>query len=59
MPSSKFDLKVDNYDDEDFDGYKSAFLDEDTGEVYEGSWFNGMRHGKGICLYTDGTMYEG
>lgn len=23
------------------------------------SWFRGLRHGRGICLYTDGCLYEG
>ena len=43
-------------DEEDF---RAAFYDEQTGEVYEGGWFNGKRHGRGICLYIDGSMYEG
>ena len=42
-----------------FDGYKSAHLDEETGEIYEGEWSNGLRHGRGICLYPDLVMYEG
>ena len=39
--------------------YREAFMDCDTGEVYEGEWYYGMRHGKGICIYSDGLMYEG
>ena len=37
--------------------YVTAYYDEETGEVYEGGWVNGCRHGKGICLYADGYMY--
>ena len=22
-------------------------------------WDNGMRHGQGVCLFADGTMYQG
>ena len=41
--------------------YRVAFLDEDTGEVYEGGWCPELRqrHGRGICAYADGTLYEG
>lgn len=39
--------------------YREAFMDCDTGEVYEGGWYYGLRHGKGVCLYSDGLMYEG
>jgi hypothetical protein len=42
-----------------FDGYKSAYLDEETGEIYEGEWSCGYKHGRGICLYPDLVMYEG
>jgi hypothetical protein len=28
------------------------------GEIYEGGWYYGTRHGKGICIYSDGLMYE-
>lgn len=46
------------------DEYKIAFLDEESGEIYEGGWMrssngSGRRHGRGICLFTDGTIYEG
>jgi hypothetical protein len=61
------------------DDFRSAFVDDETGEVYEGGsahieqisehhinpflficrWFSGFRHGYGICLHIDGTMYEG
>ena len=45
------------------DDYRIAFYDEETGEVYEGGWMKGLnggkRHGRGICVYNDGTMYEG
>lgn len=41
--------------------YRVAFLEEETGEVYEGGWhpYAQRRHGLGVCLYADGTMYEG
>lgn len=39
--------------------YREAFMDCDTGEVYEGGWYYGLRHGKGVCIYSDGLMYEG
>lgn len=39
--------------------YREAYMDCDTGEVYEGGWYYGLRHGKGICIYSDGLMYEG
>lgn len=39
--------------------YREAFVDVDTGEIYEGEWYNGHRHGRGIVLYADGLMYEG
>jgi hypothetical protein len=89
--------------DLDQEDYRSAFYDEETGEIYEGgygplsvaislslsffllifpllsfvslchplcstvmpsvplwlSWISGTRHGKGVCLYGDGTLYEG
>jgi len=45
-------------DDPDTD-YREAFMDCDTGEIYEGGWYYGMRHGKGVCVYSDGLMYEG
>ena len=43
----------------DDDDYKSAFFDETTGEVFEGGWHSGKRHGRGICLFIDGSMFEG
>jgi hypothetical protein len=40
--------------------FREAFQDCDTGEIYEGGWISHLgRHGKGICLYSDGLMYEG
>ena len=41
--------------------YRVAFLDEESGEVYEGGWhpYAQRRHGMGVCLYVDGTIYEG
>ncbi len=29
------------------------------GEIYEGQFYNGMRHGLGTCIYANGDMYEG
>jgi len=31
--------------------YRSAYLDPDTGDIYEGGWVDGFRHGRGVCLY--------
>jgi hypothetical protein len=41
------------------EGYRRAFLDPTTGEVYEGEWCYGQRNGFGIALFPDGTLYEG
>eukprot|EP00943_MAST-04B_sp_MAST-4B-sp1_P009332 g9332.t1 len=30
-----------------------------NGEIYEGQFYNGMRHGLGTCIYANGDMYEG
>lgn len=30
-----------------------------TGEVYEGQFLDGLPHGDGVCLYADGSRYEG
>ena len=27
--------------------------------VYLGEWFNGYRHGKGLQIWVDGSIYEG
>lgn len=48
--------RLDNYD---IENYRTAFTDEETGEIYEGEWFSGRRNGFGVCLYPDGTMLEG
>ena len=55
------DAEGDVAGDECMSDYRSAFLDEDTGEVYEGGWFPRLmkRNGLGICLYPDGRIYEG
>ena len=39
--------------------FRSSYYDEQSSEVYEGGWNNGKRHGRGICLYADGSLYEG
>lgn len=39
--------------------YREAFMDVDTGEIYEGEWYGGYRTGRGIVVYADGLMYEG
>mmetsp|Transcript_14674 Transcript_14674/g.22141 ORF Transcript_14674/g.22141 Transcript_14674/m.22141 type:complete len:748 (+) Transcript_14674:55-2298(+) len=59
MKSIQQDQLSDAYSDDIQDDYRHAFYDEDTGDVYEGGWENGLRHGKGIALFPDGTMYEG
>ena len=30
-----------------------------NGEVYEGEWRAGQRHGRGMCYYADGECYVG
>ncbi len=45
--------------DDPHSDYREAFQDVDTGEIYEGQYAMGYRHGHGICLYIDGLMYEG
>lgn len=32
--------------------YRSAFFDTETGDVYEGGWVDGLRQGRGICVYS-------
>jgi hypothetical protein len=27
--------------------------------VYEGEYFNGMKHGQGVFKWSDGSMYKG
>ena len=39
--------------------YRTCSFDEETGEIYEGEVHDGQRHGKGVCLFPDGTLYEG
>jgi MORN repeat len=29
------------------------------GSTYDGSWVDGMRHGRGKCVFTDDSIYEG
>lgn len=53
--SSCYDIK----NEDTFCDFKDAFLDENTGEIYEGGWKFGMKHGPGICLYNDGLLYDG
>ena len=54
-------LNDENAVEDTLSNHKSAFLDEETGEVYEGGWcpYQHLRSGKGICLFPDGLMYEG
>lgn len=54
-PLELLDPPLDGEDSE----YKQAIYDEVSNEVYEGSWNYGQRHGRGVCLYADGSMYEG
>jgi hypothetical protein len=55
------DLELEKELDDSNSDYRVAFLDEETGEVYEGGWYPNARrrHGAGICMYGDGTLYEG
>lgn len=39
--------------------WRSLFLDEESGEIYEGGWRGGRRHGKGMCVYANQNIYEG
>ncbi|CDI85071.1 MORN repeat-containing protein, putative [Eimeria praecox] len=32
---------------------------KDTGEIYEGQWISGMRHGNGECITRSGTRHSG
>jgi len=57
LPLGAYQQYIPNEGDEE--DFRAAFYDEQTGEVFEGGWFNGKRHGRGICLYIDGSMYEG
>jgi hypothetical protein len=52
---------VSEFPDDSGCDYRCAFLDADSGEVYEGGWLPRLmkRHGLGICLYADGRIYEG
>ena len=36
-----------------------AAMSYSSGEIYEGQFFKGMRHGLGTCIYVNGDMYEG
>ena len=45
--------------EDDDKSYVEGHFDVDSFEVYEGDVFNGIRHGLGICLRSDGTLYEG
>ena len=38
--------------------WRSAFVDDATGEVYEGGWHKGLRSMLGTCVYANGNMYE-
>lgn len=31
----------------------------ETGQIYEGQWKNGVRHGRGVNYWPDGSVYEG
>ena len=57
------DIKIKEELGHEDDEYRIAFADDETGEIYEGGWIKGIkggrRHGRGICIFTDGTMYEG
>ena len=55
------DLELERELDDSKSNYRVAFLDDETGEVYEGGWYphTQRRHGAGICLFADGTLYEG
>ena len=32
---------------------------QSDGTVYEGEWANGLRHGRGVMRYRNGTTYDG
>lgn len=44
---------------DDDKSYVEGQFDVESFEIYEGDIFNGIRHGMGICLRPDGTLYEG
>ena len=35
------------------------FIDKETGDSYEGEFFNGLRNGEGIMDYFSGNRYSG
>ncbi len=70
--SSEDHIELFDQDQTVVEDFRSAFFDEDSGEIYEGGsvtlfpsyshpsrWIAGARNGKGVCLYADGTLYEG
>ena len=55
------EMEIERELDDSNSDYRVAYLDEESGEIYEGGWnpHTQRRQGQGICLYTDGTLYEG
>jgi len=43
----------------DYISYKNGKRIWSNGDIYEGEWLNGKRHGYGKMLYSDGTVYIG
>ncbi|KAL4461520.1 hypothetical protein ABPG74_016144, partial [Tetrahymena malaccensis] len=49
--------KYSQYDDKD--AVKLGLYQLKNGDVYQGQWKNGLRHGRGKLLYKNGSVYEG
>lgn len=39
--------------------FSSFLTPSSTGEIYQGEWKEGIRHGQGRRHYPDGSIYEG
>ena len=39
--------------------YRKGKFKSLNGDVYNGEWLNGKRHGKGQCKYANGDRYQG
>jgi hypothetical protein len=61
MREKERDQELERELDDSNSDYRVAFLDDETGEIYEGGWHPHARrrHGTGVCMYSDGSMYEG
>ena len=51
--------ELEEEEDERTATYKYASFLPEAQEVYEGGWAGGQRSGTGVCLYPDGSLFEG